>query len=194
MDDQVRVFGTSPAKLAPPQATRPVPRPLCAQVRNERRGRCPAEDPLARLTDILVQTGQCDGRALERSRRVAEDTGQRLDKVLLQLGLVTERGLADAYAKLLDLPVARPIAIRPNSRCSPTSLPARFLRNARAVPMAIDGDTLVVAVTDPLDSFIPAAIAAAVGMSVRLEVAVPIELDAALKRLYPDEETRAAAG
>ena len=33
--------------------------------------------------------------------------GQRLDAVLIQLGLVSERGLAEAYATLLDLPVAR---------------------------------------------------------------------------------------
>ena len=152
------------------------------------------ESGIANLVDILVRTGQCDGRAVERSRRVAEETGQRLDKVLLQLGLVSERGLADAYATMLDLPVA-------NADRYPTELPlfadtlhARFLRNARAVPIAIDGETLVVAIADPLDSFIPAAIAAAVDMSVRLEVAVPIELDAALKRLYPDEEASAASG
>ena len=84
-----------------------------------------------------------------------------------------------------------PIAIRPSCRCSPTPCTARFLRNARALPIAIDGETLVVAIADPLDRFIPAAIAAAVDMSVRLEVAVPIELDAALKRLYPDEEASA---
>ena len=55
--------------------------------------------------------------------------------------------------------------------------------NARAVPIAIDGETLVVALADPLDRFTPSAIAAAVDMSVRLEVAVPIELDAALKNI-----------
>ena len=50
------------------------------------------------LTDILLRTGQCDARVLERGRRVAEDTGQRLEVVLLQLGLVSERGLAEAFA------------------------------------------------------------------------------------------------
>ena len=40
--------------------------------------------------------------------------------------------------------------------------------------------------SDPLDPFTPAAIAAAPGQPVTLEIAVPIELDAALDRLYPD--------
>ena len=121
-------------------------------------------------------------------------SGQRLDKVLLQLGLVSERGLAEAYATMLDLPVANADRYPADLPLFADSLQARFLRNARALPIALDGETLVVAIADPLDRFIPAAIAAAVDMSVRLEVAVPIELDAALKRLYPDEEASADSG
>ena len=65
---------------------------------------------------------------------------------------------------------------------------ARFLRHARALPIAIDGDTLVVALPTRWTASSPAAIAAAAGMSVRLEVAVPIELEAALNRLYPERK------
>ena len=45
----------------------------------------------------------------------------------------------------------------------------------------------VLATADPLDDFTPAAVAAACGRHVTLEVAVPIELEAALERLYPAE-------
>ena len=44
----------------------------------------------------------------------------------------------------------------------------------------------VVALADPLDRFTQAAIAAATGRRVVPEVAVPVELEAALDRLYPD--------
>ena len=40
---------------------------------------------------------------------------------------------------------------------------------------------------DPLDDFTPAAVAAACGKRVKLVVGVPIELEAALERLYPAE-------
>jgi general secretion pathway protein E len=152
-----------------------------------------AEMPLEKLTDILLRTGQCDIRALERSRRVADETAQRLDTVLLQLGLVSERGMAEAYATLLELPVARADSYPTDQPLFADRLTGRFLRHAHALPMAMEGDTLVVALADPLDSFTPAAIAAATGASVRLEIAVPIELDTALKRLYPDEEAPQAA-
>jgi general secretion pathway protein E len=150
------------------------------------------EPSLDDLTDILLQTGQCDARALERGRRVAEDTGQRLDAVLLQLGLVSERGLAEAYASLLDLRITDAGRYPQDQPLLADRLTARFLRNARAVPvefLTVPGrsDTLMLAMVDPLDRFTPAAVAAATGLEVRLEVAVPIELDAALNRLYPEQ-------
>ena len=149
-------------------------------------------DMMDGLAEILLRDAQCDQRTLERARRVAEDSGQRLDAVLIQLGLVSERGLAEAYAALLDLPVA-PVARYPlDQPLFAERLSARFLRHARAVPVAVEGDTLVLATADPLDTFTPAAVAAATGRPVRLEIAVPIELEAALNRLYPEAAPEAS--
>ena len=149
---------------------------------------------LDRLSGLLVEQGQCDARSIERGRRVAAETGQRPDSVLMRLGLVTERGLAQAYAALLGLTIVEP-ARYPAEPLLPERLGPRFLRQARALPVAQEGGTLTVAVADPLDGFTPAAIAAATGLAVRLEVALPIELDAALDRLYPaiEKEESAAA-
>ena len=49
----------------------------------------------------------------------------------------------------------------------------------------------MLALADPLDRFTADAIAAATGLKVRIEVAVPIELEAALDRLCPAEDTAA---
>jgi general secretion pathway protein E len=142
---------------------------------------------LEALIDLLVSEGHCDAKAVERGRRVAEDNGQRLDRVLSQLGLVTERSLAGAYARLLDLPMTT-VGAYPAAALWPERLSVPFLRAARVMPIAQDGGTLVLAVADPLDPFTPEAVAAATGQSVRLEIAVPIELEAAFERLYPDQK------
>ena len=143
-------------------------------------------DPIEALAMLLVAQEQCDARTLDRGRRVAAESGQRLDKVLIQLGLVSERGLAEAFATLLGLRVATPEQYPKDEPLFGDRLPARFLRNARAVPVAMDGAQLLVALADPLDRFVPAAIAAATGVGVALLVGMPIEVDAALDRLYPD--------
>jgi general secretion pathway protein E len=144
-----------------------------------------AERRVDMLAGILLRQGQCDTQTIERGRRVAADSGQRLDLVLIQLGLVTERGLAEAYATLLGVPLAGPARF-PESPLFPERLSPRFLRTARACPLAIEDGVLVLGVADALDDFTPTAVAAATGHKVRLEIAVPIELEAAFSRLYPE--------
>ncbi|MBV9784142.1 MAG: Flp pilus assembly complex ATPase component TadA [Acidisphaera sp.] len=152
---------------------------------------------IERLAELLVEQGQCDAKTIERGRRVAAESGQRLDAVLIQLGLVTERGLAEAYASLLARPLATPSRYPDATPLFPERLTPRFLRHARALPVAVEGDTVVVAAADPLDGFAAAAIGSATGKRVALEIAVPIELEAAFDRLYPEVaakgETESAA-
>ncbi len=70
--------------------------------------------------------------------------------------------------------------------CAALLTPA-FLRGARALPLSDINGELTVALADALNAFAPAAIAAATGRKVRVEIAVPVELEAALNRLLPDE-------
>jgi general secretion pathway protein E len=138
-----------------------------------------------RLGALLVAQGHCDAKTLERARSVAAESGQRVDSVLIQLGLVSERGLAEALAALLAVPLVATNGY-PVEPLLTERLTAKFLRQARAVPLEVQGGTLRLAMADPLDRFTPAAVASATGLAVAPEVAVPIELEAALARLYPD--------
>ena len=148
----------------------------------------PQSIALEHLLGLLVTKGRCDGRELERARRVAASSGQRIDAVLGQLGLVSERELAEAFAESLGLTMALP-ADFPAEPVMPERLTARFLRHARVLPLGFEGDCLRVAVVDPIDPFTAGAIAAATGHRVTTTVAVPLELEAALDRLYPDPVT-----
>jgi general secretion pathway protein E len=147
------------------------------------------EDAVAALADLLLERGLVDGKTLDRARRVAAENRQRLDSVLIQLGMVSERGLAEAYAALLGHRIAGTDRY-PDEAVLPERLKPKFLRKARAVPIRFDGVTVSVVVADPLDSFTLQAIAAATGRKVVLEIGVPIELDAALDRLYPESGSR----
>ena len=147
------------------------------------------ETAVAALAELLVARGQVDAKTLDRARRVAVETGQRLDTVLIQLGQVGERGLAEAYAALLGVRLAAPDRF-PEEPLFPDLIKPKFLRKAHAVPLLVEHDRLIVAMVDPLDSFTKSAIAAKTGLRVAVEVAVPIELEAALDRLYPESGAR----
>jgi general secretion pathway protein E len=143
---------------------------------------------LARLTG----TGICDAIAIERAGALARETGAGRPRALVQLGLVSERGLADIFAAVFSVPVATP-ARYPAAPVLPERLRARFLRAARIVPLGIENEILYLAVADPLDDFSAAAIALATGRDVAIEIAVPVELEAALDALYPPEAAAADA-
>lgn len=141
----------------------------------------------AALGDYLVRQRQLDAKGLERARNLATESGNRLDTILTQLGLLSERALAEATAKLLDLELAAANQYPP-SAILPERLRLKFLRKARAVPIALDDQTITIAMVDPLDGFTVSAIAMVAGREVTTRVAVPIELEAALDRLYPEGE------
>ena len=146
----------------------------------------------AALGELLIAQGQLDDKGLERGRRLASESGRRLDKVLTQLGLISERALAEATAKLLGLKLAAP-AHYPAAPLLPDRLRLKFLRKSRVIPIALDDRTIVVAMADPLDGFAISSIAVAAGRHVEICVALPIDLEAALDRLYREEESSGQA-
>lgn len=148
---------------------------------------------VADLAEVLVGLGACDAAAIERARRLAAESGQRFDKVLLQLGLLGERALSEAFARALAAPLLT-AADFPAEALALECVSLRFLRDARALPIAVEGNLLTLAMADPYDGFAPAAIAAAMGMRVAVAVAVPLDLDAAFARLYPPEGVAGGEG
>lgn len=144
-------------------------------------------DELSRLCKILIERGVVDQRSLTRAERVAFETGGRLDRVLTQLGLVSERGLAEAVAELIGAPLAT-ASDYPERPLFCDQLRPKFLRKAQALPIAATPEGAVIAMADPLVGFTRRSIEVALGQPVFIAVAVQIELEAALDRLYPDAE------
>jgi general secretion pathway protein E len=144
-----------------------------------------AGDLVAQLGTSLVDGGAIDRRTLDRARRVAAETGARLDQVLTQLGLVSDRGLAEALAQLIAAPLVG-AADYPEAPLFVDRLKPKFLRRVRAMPIAATDERATLAMADPLDAFTRNAVAAVLGRPVAVAVAVPIELEAALERLYTE--------
>jgi general secretion pathway protein E len=151
-----------------------------------------AAGAIVHLGAFLVDGGTIDQRTLERAQRIAADTGGRLDRILTQLGMVSERALAEAFAQLLALPLAG-LADYPSEPLFAERLKPKFLRRSRVMPIAADESQVLLAMADPFDDFVRAAVEMAIGRHVVSAVAVPVELDAAFNRLYADRDDSAAS-
>ena len=136
-----------------------------------------------RLGEILVARGQLAPDELERALELQKERGDKLGRILVDLGFVAQRDVLNALAGQLQIPVAAlsgPPPVTPETE----RLPARFLRQARAVPLRIEDSTLVLAMADPLDFETLSAARAATGLKVRAELALETEIHDALEKYY----------
>jgi general secretion pathway protein E len=137
-----------------------------------------------RLGEILIERGKLDPANLERALKLQEgESPDKIGVILLRLGMVSGRDLADALADQLDLPLAQASDF-PELPLLEERLSSKFLRDVQAVPLREDDEELALAVADPSDSYVISAVQMASGKRVRPFIAAPNEIDAALERLY----------
>jgi general secretion pathway protein E len=139
--------------------------------------------PELTVSQILIDRGRLDASGLERAQRLAEESGERLEPILTKLGLVSERDLAEAYCLCLDTSRLEARSL-PQAPLPNVLLSRKFLRRARILPLEEGPDHLTVAMADPLDETVVAALEFAVEKRVRRRVALPSDIDAAIERLY----------
>ncbi len=137
-----------------------------------------------RIGEILVERGKLDPANLERALKLQEgESAEKIGVILLRLGMVSGRDLADALADQLDIPIAQATDF-PELPLMEERLSAKFLRDSQAVPLREDEEEIALAIADPTDSYVLSAVQMASGKRVRPYIAAPNEIEAALERLY----------
>ncbi len=135
------------------------------------------------LGERLIAAGKLDQSGLERARRIAGESNERIDVVLTKLGIVSEADMAEALSQLLNLPLVGADDY-PETRILDSEVSARFLKEARVMPLAETAEGLMLAMADPLDSYALKAMELTTGKPVLPRVAVPAEVEAAIERAY----------
>jgi len=139
-----------------------------------------------RLEQLVLEQGLVAPETLARAQLVQAETGERLDSVLTRLGMIAEQTLADALSRETGLPVACSSDF-PAEPILGGAIPIRFLRDAKALPIADREEGVDVALIDPLDPYPIEALSFALGKPVRPLIAKANDVEAALDRLYGQE-------
>jgi general secretion pathway protein E len=133
--------------------------------------------------NFLVTENIVDRLVLERAASAARTTGERLDQVLTKLGLVAEVNLATALAKFLSLDLVKPADV-PLEPLLIDFIEPDFIRRNRVLPLARDGDTIAVGVTDPLNEEPVRALAYLTGFKVKVRIFTAADFEKAFDTLY----------
>ena len=140
------------------------------------------------IGEILVECTRLEPAQLERTLRLQPESGQRLGILLVSLGLIAERELAEALAEQLGLDLV-PSHAYGTSPVAEGRIAPEFLRQVKAVPLAECTEHVVVAMCDPLDQSTVEALRLALGRPVMVQVGVITEIEAAIERQYTDDAT-----
>ena len=135
------------------------------------------------VLDLLTRRGKLDEAGVQRAKRIQPDGGEHLHSLLIKLGVVSERDVAEAVAQVLAMPLVGPQDF-PDQPLLDGALSTKFLKDSRILPMAEADQAIVLAMADPLDDFAARAVAVATGRSVERRIATPADIEKAQERLY----------
>ncbi|MCG6898288.1 MAG: type II secretion system ATPase GspE [Thiocapsa sp.] len=141
----------------------------------------------ARVVAHLQERSKLTLGDLARAHRLADEAGDPLLPMLVRLGLISERDMAQAMSEVLDLPLADAGSF-PSEPVREDLFSLRFLKDAKVLPLSEDDDALQVAFAHPIDSYAVSAMQMAARKPVEARVAMPSEIELALERLYEKVE------
>ncbi len=131
------------------------------------------------LLDAGLVTPEVIAEALARAKR----SGERIGEALVALGAVAKEDVLRALARQQDLPflsrdeLPSPLPILKN-------LSAKYLRQYRVCPVAVDGSTLTVATADPTNPLLVDDLRQSLGLQVKLAMAPEEAILEAIERTY----------
>jgi general secretion pathway protein E len=146
-----------------------------------------------RLGEILLERGKIEAEDIERALELQLERGDKLGKILVDMGTVAHRDVLAALSDQLDVPLVT-VDGAPPSAPEIEGLSHRFLRQCRAIPIALADNILTIAMADPLDFETIAAVRAFSGLQVRTALAAEQEILDAIDRNYGETEQRTYIG
>lgn len=145
-----------------------------------------------RLGEILIERGKIEAEDLARALELQQERGDKLGKILVDMGLLAQRDVLAALSDQLGIPLVT-LDGPPPSAPEIDGLSHRFLRQCRAIPVALADSVLTVAMADPLDFETSAALRAFSGFQIRTALAAEQEILDAIDKHYGEAE-RATVG
>ena len=131
----------------------------------------------------LIESGRLKRPDLKRAETFRDQNGGDLITLLVRLGLVSERDVAEAESNLLDLPLIS-TADLPEEAPEIGKLSLRYLKQNLLLPVSATDTDMVVVMANPRDEYALKALAMATGKVICPQVGVASEIENGIEKLY----------
>ncbi|MEW6483016.1 MAG: hypothetical protein AB1397_08520 [bacterium] len=140
-----------------------------------------------RLGEILLKEGLIDEEKLNKALFLQRETKKRVGKILVELNFISEEKICEALSSQMNIPKVnlseREISFfdeRLNS----------LIKKKKVLPLVKNSNTIVLAMSDPLDVITMDDVRRITGCEVKPVVATESQIDEAIKRYYEDRLVR----
>jgi len=134
------------------------------------------------VREFLLASNRLKQVDLKRAETYQEQNGGDLISLLIRLGLVSERDVAEAESSLLNLPFIRTSDL-PDEVPELTGISVRYLKENQILPVAETDTDLTVVMANPRDEFAIQSLAMASGKNIIRQVGVASEVDNGIEKL-----------
>jgi general secretion pathway protein E len=135
------------------------------------------------LGEILVAKGLVTRDQLDQANQARRSASDRLDRILLQLGLISEEDLLKVLSEQFSIPIVDLPSETINSELV-KSMPAKLIHRRRVFPYAQQGQTLMVATCDPFDVYALDELRSVTGLNVEPVLAPEREITTLIRRYF----------
>ena len=136
-----------------------------------------------RLGDLLIESNLVSQGQLAEALLQQNASGKRLGALLVELGALEERDLARMLSAQLGFPLTDLRHDDPEPKAI-EKIPETIARTLTAIPIRIEGSTLLVAVADPSDQTVVEQLRTHAGMDVQVLIAPAGDIRRAIEASY----------
>ena len=143
-----------------------------------------SEDKNSRLLEVLLEVGKITRDDVEKIIQLQEKTHEKADRILLNLGIISEEDLRDALGNLFNLKTwqKKKEEKLPVIDC----LPQSFLHSNRILPIKQYDSYLDIALTDPSDESLLEVIESTTNKRVNIFIGCEKDIIASINETYDD--------
>jgi type IV pilus assembly protein PilB len=145
--------------------------------------------PPMRIGDLLLERGLITPQQIEVALAEQKRAYRPLGAILLSLGFVDSASVARLLSEQLGLPLLDATSARPDPLLL-SMISASFVREHGALPIAMQGDELLVAMVDPFDPLRVAELREHFKLPLALAVIPEDELSKLVREFLPDKSNR----
>ncbi len=137
------------------------------------------------IGDMILSTGKVSRADMDRALEVQKQTGQKLGRILIDLGTVSEEDLRQAYSNLLNIPVWE----KKKDEQYPIveGIPKVFLVTNRVLPLKVYDSMIDVVLADPQDTMLIESITLATDKQVNVYAGCEKDILTSLEATYEGE-------